>query len=120
MSRDDETFERRLAYIVQNEKHLRADLAAAIQDRDHYDNTRSLLSAELDAVTKRCSHYHRIAAELTDKLNGTPCAEIRWQQERDALRELLREARDFIASPENAERHPLATRIDAALGGGDE
>ena len=55
---------------------LRAELAAAI--------------AERDAAIERAEKYQRTAAELSDKLNGTPCAEIRWQYERDALREALK------------------------------
>ena len=65
---------------------------------DHFA-VRNLLidaSVELSAERERRSHYQRIAAELTDKLNGTPCAEIRWQQERDALLALLREAREAL------------------------
>ena len=65
-----------VAYEAADEiTRLRAELAAAI--------------AERDAVIERAEKYQRTAAELSDKLNGTPCAEIRWQYERAALREAL-------------------------------
>jgi DNA repair exonuclease SbcCD ATPase subunit len=54
---------------------------------DHFtlaENKR--LKAELAAERERAGKYQRIAAQLSDRLNGTPCAEIRWQQERDELR----------------------------------
>ncbi len=87
------------------------------------------LTAELAAAKERASKYQRIAAELTDRLNGTPCAEIRWQQERDALRALLREAREYTGYAafygdriEADHAVDLCARIDAALneGGGNE
>jgi len=91
---------------------------------DHFA-VRNLLidaSVELSAERERRSHYQRIAAELTDKLNGTPCAEIRWQQERDALLALLREAREYTGYAAHYGDSIEADRIDDALnkGGGDE
>ena len=75
-----------------------------------------------DSLTRLCGRAAEALAslqqELSDKLNGTPCAEIRWMQERDELCELLREAYDDVALI--SENHELAARIDAALGGGDE
>lgn len=45
------------------------------------------LLAERDALRAEVTGLQRERAVLFDKLNGTPCAEVRWQQERDALAE---------------------------------
>jgi predicted nucleic acid-binding Zn-ribbon protein len=101
---------------------LRAELAAEKKRAD--DNHASLTKHWLNEreLRERAAKYQSLAAELSDKLNGTPCAEIRWQQERDALRadlaardELLREAREEL-DPHYSDG--LCARIDAALKGG--
>ena len=43
------------------------------------------ICASYEAEKERADAMQRDRAELSDKLNGTPCAEIRWQEERDAL-----------------------------------
>ena len=43
------------------------------------------LRTQLSAATERSDQMQRERAELSDRLNGTPCAEICWQQEREAL-----------------------------------
>ena len=68
---------------------LRAELAAGrhwLEARAAVLEELAETKAELAAERERAGKYQRIAAELTDMLNGTPCAEIRWHQERDALR----------------------------------
>ena len=40
---------------------------------------------DLREALEAVAAHRRQVAELTDRYNGTPCAEIRWQQERDAL-----------------------------------
>lgn len=77
------------------------------------------LRAELAAERELRSKYQSLAAQLSDKLHGTPCAEIRWQQERDALRELLDEAAYALRNPNSVGPHKVLSRI-AALGGGNE
>jgi chromosome segregation ATPase len=55
----------------------------------------SKLEAEVEQWRDRSNHYQRERAELFDKLQGHPCAEIRWQQEKEALeaeRDALRKA----------------------------
>lgn len=47
------------------------------------------LLAALHAAEAERDRFQRERAELYDKLNGTPCAEIRWQQEREELRETI-------------------------------
>ena len=89
-----------------------AEALASLQQRN------LLFMREREGAREDANTYQRLAAELSDKLNGTPCAEIRWMQERDELCELLREAYDDVALI--SENHELAARIDAALGGGDE
>lgn len=44
----------------------------------------SLVSAYI-ALRARVAQFQRERAELSDRLNGTPCAEIRWQHEREEL-----------------------------------
>lgn len=54
---------------------------------------RDSLLAERDSWKSRAQQFQRERAELSDALNGTPCAEIRWQYERDSLRAKLERAR---------------------------
>jgi len=37
-----------------------------------------------------------MAAKLADHINGTPCAEIRWQQERETLEDEIRRLRSAL------------------------
>jgi hypothetical protein len=57
------------------------------------NETISCLSKERDIAQSRADNFQRLSAELSDKLNGTPCAEIRWRQKLDTTRaEALEEA----------------------------
>lgn len=47
------------------------------------------LERERDDWKSRAQQFQRERAELSDALNGTPCAEIRWQYELDSLRAKL-------------------------------
>jgi chromosome segregation ATPase len=51
-------------------------------------------------ATQRAEQFQRERAALSDKLNGTPCAEIRWGQEKEALQADLAAARERIAELE--------------------
>ncbi len=59
-----------------------------------HDKLDKLIAAyrEREGLKLARDEMQRQRAELYDKLNGTPCAEIRWQQERDALIAKLQEA----------------------------
>lgn len=65
---------------------------------------------ERDDWKSRAQQFQRERAELADKLNGTPCAEIRWQYEHASLRAKLEKAAEAIklllATPEIAECDP--------------
>lgn len=89
------------------------------------------LRADLAAANERAAKYQSLAAELSDKLNGTPCAEIRWQQERDAYNALISDLRLGIAVLGDVTKHlglqsgqdraaQMLARIDAALAKEDE
>ena len=56
------------------------------------------LTEDRDTWKSRAQQFQRERAELSDKLNGTPCAEIRWQYERASFREAMAEAKDALAS----------------------
>jgi uncharacterized small protein (DUF1192 family) len=58
---------------VFNAKNCR-EIADAIEAKD----------AEIEQWKSLAQQYQRERAELADKLNGTPCAEIRWRHEIDA------------------------------------
>lgn len=67
----------------------------------HPDTLRDLVASaerlaevtqERDEARRERDIFQRDRTALYDKLNGTPCAEIRWQQERDALRALIARA----------------------------
>lgn len=61
--------------------HKRAlDALRTLQERNR------MLMREREGAREDAAKYQRAAAELSDKLHGTPCAEIRWMQDRDALR----------------------------------
>lgn len=62
-------------------------------------DTIAALLAERDALRAEVADLQRERAVLLDKLNGTPCAEVRWQQERD---ELAKEAARYRALKEMA------------------
>lgn len=72
-----------------------ADMCAT--DREYakrFPGTRcgtNLLSAN---ETRQMIQY--LLAELSDSVNGTPCAEIRWQQERETLTAQIEEARKAL------------------------
>lgn len=51
---------------------------------------------ERDEARRDCAIFQRDHAKLYDKLNGTPCAEIRWQQERETLRTLIARAVEAV------------------------
>jgi len=56
--------------------------------------------AQRDEAKARAKKYQSLSADLSDKLYGTPCAQIAWEQERVALTSALekaREALDWIA-----------------------
>lgn len=72
--------------ITVNADMLRA-LFAAAKERDELELNLASAEQECDELRKRLAAMQRDRAELSDKLNGTPCAEIRWQQEMDELRE---------------------------------
>ena len=84
------------------EAQIRASLRAAYAVQfQHVKNAIAAAIAERDAAIERASKYQRTAAELSDKLNGTPCAEIRWQYECDSLRESLKECADDLEAELN-------------------
>ena len=49
------------------------------------DEARQMVEHVFGAQFTRMAELQRDRAALSDKLNGTPCAEIRWRQEREAL-----------------------------------
>ena len=60
----------------------------------------------------------RLRAELLDKLHGTPCAEIRWQQERETLKadnERLRAALERLVMAKNEKDRHGDTPVYQAL-----
>jgi hypothetical protein len=80
------------------------------------------------AENERLRQRVRDLVATCDHYAGTPCAEIRWEQERDELRGLLREARAVIFyafndesanephdAGENLRYMAMLARIDAAL-----
>ena len=106
-----------------------AEALASLQQRN------LLFMREREEARKDANKYQSLAAELSDKLNGTPCAEIRWQQERDTLRAALvkagealeksrvftngeflrRSAGDDESYDEDEQAIPLLCFLDAAL-----
>ena len=83
------------------------------------------LLAAYEAEKERADAMQRDRAALSDKLHGTPCAEIRWQEERDALRAEVSEIEAGRAVTEKheveliAERDALSARVavlEGALG----
>ena len=61
--------------------------------------------AEVENWKSRAQQFQRERAELADKLNGTPCAEIRWQYERDSLRAQLDRAKEAVEALLEAGKH---------------
>jgi chromosome segregation ATPase len=107
-------------------KKARAELAAEQQQRQQeYEETARQINeavCALAAERERAGKYQRLAAELSDKLNGTPCAEIRWQQERAKLREALERAKqsmdDILAAQpmwEGGVRGPSAPALQGCI-----
>ena len=89
-------------------------MAALKAERDKETKRADFVQALLDAATKEVKGligerdearrerdiFQLDRAALYDKLNGTPCAEIRWQQERDALRKALEGAEKELEKAE--------------------
>ena len=85
-----------------NNGHLLAEAADAIE---HCHASHEAMTQEIERLTRerdKARKWQSVAAELSDKLHGTPCAEMRWEYERQDLQsraeaaerrvEMLREA----------------------------
>lgn len=82
--------------VARHRDVLHKQLAEAHAERDDYKKTAweyhndcARLRAEVKQWKARAEQFQRERAELSDKLNGTPCAQIRWQEELNILREAL-------------------------------
>jgi len=68
-----------------------------------YGDNQTYPCDDVKRMADEVDKLRRLRAELLDKLHGTPCAEIRWQQERETLvadnerlRAALERAADFF------------------------
>ena len=68
---------------------LRAEIATLTADL-------ATVRAQLETVTARADAMQRDRATLSDKLNGTPCAEIGWAEEHKTLLAQLAMAREAL------------------------
>ena len=50
-----------------------------------YGDNQTYPCDDVKRMADEVGKLRRLRAELLDKLHGTPCAEIRWQQERETL-----------------------------------
>ncbi len=65
-----------------------------------YGDNQAYPCDDVKRMADEVDKLRRLRAELLDKLHGTPCAEIRWQQERETLmadNERLRAAVEWAA-----------------------
>ena len=68
-----------------------------------YGDNQAYPCDDVKRMADEVGKLRRLRAELLDKLHGTPCAEIRWQQERETFvadNERLRAALEQIAGCE--------------------
>ena len=69
----------------------------------------SRIIARIAELEKRSNQFQTERAELFDKLHGTPCADIRWQQEREKLQmriaELKKELNACVYAKEISDNH---------------
>lgn len=86
---------------------LRRELVEARHIAMHYARQVDEVGAERDAAQAEARELRRQYAELFDRTHGTPCAQIRWEQERDKLTELADkykwQVRDTCSRAEKAE-----------------
>ena len=98
---------------------------------DEYPSDKDAFNGAAKEITRlreenaRYKQSYQQYVEATDRMNGTPCEQIRHEQQLEALREenaRLRETLQYIADPYNnstTSKDRLAFLARKALGGGD-